>query len=206
MKPKAFICDLDDTLADFIGTLTYNFNKLTGKGLQAHHWSKYHMEGVDVIGKHGERFLFDEVYAIMRLMEQSGFYAYLPALPGAQDFVEILNRSGIRVIIVTARPPEYAHDTMYNVIYNNFQVRATNILFSKNKAETITKLAEEYDIIGFVDDAAHHVNNVAKNTKVQAYCLPKAHNLNEKVLKRVKRMELWEILADLKKRGVINGY
>jgi len=204
-KKKAICLDYDDTICGFIETMCFQYNKITGHNLRPSHWDSYYMTGKLIEDSEGNKFLFDEVYHLMKKLEKAGLYRHMPLLAGAYELIRELHNNAIEIFIVTARSEEFWHDTIYNVAFNRLDIPEKNIICSKDKAETIKKIMENYEIVAFVDDAPKHLNNVAINVGIPVYCIPRLHNQKDALFHTVKRMYHYQVLNDLKLIGVLNG-
>lgn len=180
-KPKALILDYDDCCVPFIQQITYYYNRLTGHNLKASDWRKYDLRGTSIIDDRGNKVNFDQVFSLFSSLD----YTTIPLIPGAYRFVTEFENLGVEIFVVTARDQSLRGQTIKNIKFNRLPIKSQNVYCSKNKAETIKKIQENYEVIGFVDDSAKNIKLVASELDIPVYMVEVKHNLREKVPEKV---------------------
>jgi len=171
-KPKAIIYDCDDTFVDFIGLLCRLGRNLGGAEYKRSDLKEWGLpEDLEKVYKDYENWI----------------YVSAPVLPRVKKHLEEVRKMGIKIIVMTARDGEFGKQTKFNLAFN--EIPYDVLLFNKNKALKINRLAEEYDILAFADDRADTINKVKRETDVKnVYLINMPSNRHEDMEEGVKRI------------------
>lgn len=179
-KKNAVICDLDDTIVDFLGLLVHFYNLKNNTCIHISDLKDYAFETLSVEDQYGRLINGKEFFKFFQVYEKHGLYAALPAITHSVHALELIRILGYTIIILTARPSEYELTTELNLTVN--RIPYDKIIFSKDKAEQIKGLSRHYNIRCFVDDNLENVKAVLDTELVDnVYLIEKPHNRNKVV-------------------------
>lgn len=197
-KKKAIISDFDDCIVDFLPFLCHVHNTLYQTCLSEHDIKEWDFEQLDVTDVRGNRVTGQDLLNTFHKYEPHGLYASLPVIKEARFALKMMKDLGYKIIIITARKPEYREQTMLNLIKNNLVY--DEIYFEKDKVSKIKELAKRYQIEVFADDKLSTVESVAEKCKVKYNCLvEKAHNREKEIGEDILRINsLFEAVRYLK--------
>lgn len=199
-KEKVVVVDYDDTCVDFIGFLCRLHNKLYKTCVTPSDFKAYDFDLIEIKDARNNVVKGDEIRKTFLEYETEGLYAALPILPEARHALKFIKSLGYKVIILTARKPEYEKQTMMNILHNNIPFDEVIFCPSELKAKKIRQLSRTYNIQMFADDKASTIKDVSVNTNIKnVVCVNQAHNMSEDFDNDVIRVDsLFEAVRYLK--------
>jgi uncharacterized HAD superfamily protein len=180
-KPLAVILDLDDTAVSFLGYLCRWHNKLHKTHLTEHDILSWEFPPeLDKTFREWEEFL----------------YLRLPLKDGTRETLVCFRALGYKIIFMTARDEKFKRATFMNIEDNDLPY--DELIFSKDKAKDIRRLAKDFNIRIFADDKLETVIDVAENTNVNhVYLIETAANRDKEIDEDIKRIySIRQILMD----------
>lgn len=199
-KPRTICLDFDDTVVNFTGMLFDTYNKLNDTCLYTTDIKDYEFESINFEDKRGNVVKGEDIRQLYLEYEKEGLYATLKPLGGAEQALHLMNKLGYKIIILTARAPEYEKQTKFCLLHNNLHHDLVVFSPSNDKAKMLRKLAKDYNIVAFADDKAETCVDVHENTNVnQVYVVNQEHNKDFDFDPEIKRISgIFEIIRDLR--------
>lgn len=174
-KPHAIVLDLDDTIVGFVDFLCRLHNSLYDTSVTDSDVTKWNFQDLDVVDARGKRVLGEDLARTFAEYESHGLYASLPAIKDARFAIQLMQKLGYKIIIVTARKEEHRKQTVLNLIHQ--KIHHDELILSHDKPATIKELSKKYHIDAFVDDRSKNVLDVSQNCRIdQIFIINKAHN------------------------------
>lgn len=162
--------DIDGVLAAYPEHFVNFINKRMGTDYKVSEIKEYNMKKAfkelpdGVIGELKDEF------------RQSGEKRYIPVLPGAKKFLEILHRKGFKIVLLSARPyKKYKRifaDTQEWLDKNDLIHDA--ILWDEDKCNRLIREFGKDNVSFFVEDNLNNANSIAKVSKV--YLINRPYN------------------------------
>jgi len=197
-KTPTIIVDYDDTVVSFLGHLCHVHNRIHGTSLHVNDIMEWDITSVDTVDARGKKVKGKDLLKTFQDYESHGLYAQLPLLPHAGHAMRLMRKLGYKIIIMTARRPEFELQTRLNVIYHCLPL--DKIIFTKEKAKEIRKLQRSHNIVLFADDKLSTVEDVNENCKVDnTFLIDMKHNRDVELDEGIIRIEnLFEAVRYLK--------
>lgn len=201
-KEKAVVLDVDDTLVSFLSYLCFLHNKLHGTSLSEHDIKEWAFDNLDLTDVRGNKVTGEQLNETFHEYESEGLYARLPAIKESRFGVELMRDLGYKIILMTARKPEFHKQTILNLISN--KIDYDELYFTKEKVKKINALAKDYNIMLFADDKYETVLDVYENAKIhkngQVCLINKSHNQDKELDEGILRINtVFEAVRFLKK-------
>jgi uncharacterized HAD superfamily protein len=198
-KKKAIVCDIDDTIVDFLGQLCYDYNKINGTCITCNDLTSWDFDNISFKDVRGNEVNGKDLIALMRRSEKAGLYSRVDILRDADYALEIMKGLGYEIILMTARPETFGEETYFYLLKHG--IVYDELIFTQDKAASINNLRDKYHFTMFVDDSAKHLENVDSNCYVENICcIERGHNKNIELDKSIIRVKsLFECIRYLKK-------
>lgn len=197
-KDKAIVLDYDDTVVNFLDKLCELHNSLHGTSLSACDIKSWSFVNLDLTDARGKTVKGADLESTFRRFEHGGLYATLPLIPHSKYVIDIIQKMGYKVIVLTARKECFRLQTELNLIINN--IKPDDLIFNWDKAKVINELKERYEIVAFADDRLSTVQAVEEHCSVEFNCVvTKEYNRHEEVTGEIIRInDLVDLLKLLK--------
>lgn len=200
-KLKAVVLDMDDCFMGFIDMFCFLAREIYKINVSPSNFTEYDMRKINYVDVNGNEVKGDDLFEIFKkLEEEGGLYSHLKPLVDGQKALETIHKYGYRIILLTARKPEYELQTIANLAVH--KIIYDDLLFcpSEEKAKMIRKLSKDYNIVAFADDKASTVRDVFENTNVnEVYLIDQPHNRKEEIDEEITRLNrLFDIIHYLK--------
>lgn len=185
-KTPTVICDLDDVISNFLGTLCRLHNRLYGTVISEYDIHSWDFKDVNIKDAHGNIFNGKDLKRTMEEYETE-IYAAMEPYSDSKYALDIIQQIGYKIIILTARPSQFEKQTRFNLIMRDLPF--DQLILDWDKAKVIKELSKTHDVKLMVDDNVNTIRNVYDNCKVNTVCLmERRHNVNEKVDDDIKRV------------------
>lgn len=186
-KIHTTVLDFDDSCVSFIGHLCHIHNAIHGSCIHANDITEWDITSVDTKDARGNRVLGSELLQTFEEYEQHGLYAQLPLLPYADHAIKLMKKLGYKVVIMTARKPEFEQQTRLNIILHSLPIDM--IVFTDDKVKEIKKLQKEHNIALFADDKLSTVESVNEQCRVNHnFLIDMKHNQTDELDENIKRI------------------
>ena len=122
----------------------------------------------------------------------------LTPLQYVNDTLNIINKLGYKIILLTARDKKHTKTTRFNLSHNG--ILYDKIIFNSNKKEIIKQLSKKYNIELYIDDNVNNIVNVNSLGLVKNICMVnQAHNIYKNIPNNIKRIDgIYETISLLK--------
>lgn len=182
--------DIDGVLADFLTPFNDYLFKKTGEKVAKERITDYSWWKCFTGLSEGDFWKHFDEFGL------EGYYRKFPALRGAKSAVPILlNRHDYHFI--TSRP-DYTYDDTIVWLQRNFgPVRDDKITFCRGGDKSKEILKHGVDV--FIEDAPHHILDIAKNTDITLYIMDAPYNrsvLDKYDNGRMFRFHSWDDLLE----------
>lgn len=211
-KIPAIVCDLDDTICDFVGGVVQLYNKRHKTCISPSMMSDWNWNSLSVTDARGTKVTGVDLRKVYEEYEPEGLYACLEALPFVAQALDIIQKLGYKIIIITARGNKYGKQTELNLLTRRIPHDEGLVFFKDDdkedtetfKVRKIKELSKTYKIAFFADDKPSTAQAVQEGCNVgKVFLINKAHNrsvdIPEDVLRIDDLLETVRYLKDVSK-------
>jgi len=199
-RPLAVVLDFDDTVVDFLGSICTLHNKINNTSITQNDITNWDLESEEIVVEdaRGNVATGEEVLKTFREFEEHGLYASLSPLPEAGHALNIMNKLGYKIIVLTARKARFDKQTTLNILKYNLPI--DEVIYDNNKMLKVKKLLKQYNVKAFADDKASTVVEISESCNIpNIYLVNKAHNTTLEIDEDINRINsIFEIVRDLK--------
>lgn len=153
---------------------------------------------------------FNKKYGISKQQEEkyydqfikSGYLGELDFIDGSLDVLNCLKESGIKIVLLTARP-SWIYNRIFNDTYmwlQNERVPYDMVLWDKDKADAIINNIFPARVLCMIEDRDKHALEVS-HLGIQVYLLDKDYNQDVNDTDTIHRVKDWKEIA-----GALSGY
>jgi predicted secreted acid phosphatase len=197
-KPKAIVCDLDDVCVNFLSVLTAIHRARHNSSVTENDLTSWNFEEVEIKDARGNVVVGTELRTIFKEYENEGLYAAIPAFETAKQALNIANKLGYKVIILTARNEKYRMPTELNLVMQG--IPCDELIFDADKVKRINQLKRRYRVICFADDKLETVQKVSEECNLDYnFVVERPHNRDLTIPDGVTKIrDLFEVIRVLK--------
>ena len=192
---KVFVCDLDDVVIDLSSQISKDMHDSHGILVPKEDWFYFDFRQYLPLSR---KDIFNVIIEKDSLQKAKPFY-------DSKDFLEGFKDSHVKLFILTSR--SWHNDAMKQTVryFKNNDLHNDKIIISQagiDKSEYLKQIAEQYEIVGFVDDNVDNIKGalgIVENIYIKNNPWNKHYNNN--AAKRV--FDLESVAKDLKRKKII---
>lgn len=181
------VLDLDNCLVAFTEGLLFIYNQIHGTNLEDNDIKNWDFECDAYEDIRGNKTHGSDIRKVMLEFENHGLYNGLTPLPHAVQALRQMRDFGYHIVILTARPDRFGHETYQNLLRN--QMCFDQLIFDGDKVKVINNLSATHEIVLFCDDKFEYTRDIAEHCNVENVCLiNRPDNLKAPISDKIKRI------------------
>ena len=192
---KVFVCDLDDVVIDLSSQISKDMHDSHGILVPKEDWFYFDFRQYLPLER-------KDIFKV--ILERDSLQRALPFCD-SKDFLDEFKNSDIKLFIVTSRSWHKNAMSETERYFEKNKLHNDKIIISQagvDKSEYLKKIAEQYEIVGFVDDNVNNIKGalgIVDNIYIKNNPWNKHYNNN--AVKRV--FDLESVAKDLKRKKII---